>query len=433
MDCDLYMGKVGFKKYALYANANLQFKVNGRLLESNSYLLQNYTDDSNIRTSDDGVSQNGNLQVDANTRTNQKTVQSSECSGVESQIPTSEQSSDHTQQIDACVGGVKDTNVIGASSSFNNSNDMSSQDVNNMNVIEGETGDNCKSGKYNASGDDISTIGASDPEQEVVSTYSISAELVDVINEKEGNSSLVLPQIEADEGTTIPENVTEQMTDTDMLSDLGMEIFANIPDKTYPSANAISTGNMSANVESNVNSHELDRNDDIHHNDDIQDKKKEQVSRENESDDNTCQDVNMEMQDTAYGDLQDNGKATENKGNVHECERHDRLYDIFQHDSEAAGNDSSNEQDIAKDAEVINDRREHNSNENAVNSIELNVSAGITDDDDADSQKTLDLDDLDKQDVSSLHSSDVDLDLDADDSSRKTNQKENIIRRDIKI
>ena len=213
-------------------------------------------------------------------------------------------------------------------------------------------------------------------------------------------------------------SITEQMTDTDMLSDLGMEIFANIPDKTYASANAILTGNTSANVESNVNSHELDRNDDIYHNDDIQDKEKEKVSTENESDDNTCQDVDVEMQDTAYGDLQDNGKATENKGNVHECERYDRLYDIFQHDSEATGNDSSNEQDIAKDAEVINDRREQNSNEIAVNPIELNVSAAITDDDeDADSQKTLDLDDLDKQDVSPLHSSDVDLDLDADDSS----------------
>ena len=150
----------------------------------------------------------------------------------------------------------------------------------------------------------------------------------------------------------------------------------------------------------------MDWNDDIHHNNDIQDKEKEQASTENESDDNTCQDVDMEMQDTAYGELQDNGKATKNKGNVHELERHDRLYEIFQHDSETAGNGSSKEQDIANDAEVINDRREHNSNESAVNLIELNVSAAIADDDDADSQKTLDLDDLDKQDVSSLHSSD---------------------------
>ena len=148
MGCDLYMGKVGFEKYALYTDANFQFKINGRLLGSNSYLLPNYTGDSNIRTSDHRASHNGNLQVDANTRTNQETVQSSECSAVESQIPTSEQSSDHTQQINACVGGVEDTNVIGASLSFDNSYDISLQDVNNMNVIEGKTGDNCKSGNY---------------------------------------------------------------------------------------------------------------------------------------------------------------------------------------------------------------------------------------------------------------------------------------------
>ena len=63
-----------------------------------------------------------------------------------------------------------------------------------------------------------------------------------------------------------------------------------------------------------------------------------------------------------------------------------------------------------------NDRRDNNSNEGAVNSIELNVSATISDYDDADSQRTIDLDELQQQDVSSLQSSDLDLELDADDN-----------------
>ena len=36
----------------------------------------------------------------------------------------------------------------------------------------------------------MSTIGASDPEQEILKTYSIAAEFVDAINEKEGIVSL---------------------------------------------------------------------------------------------------------------------------------------------------------------------------------------------------------------------------------------------------
>ena len=55
MDCDLYMEKVGFKKYALYADANFEFKINGRIFQSNSYLLRKNTANSNMMTSDAGA------------------------------------------------------------------------------------------------------------------------------------------------------------------------------------------------------------------------------------------------------------------------------------------------------------------------------------------------------------------------------------------
>ena len=88
MDCDLYMGKVGFKKYALYADANFEFKINGRLLESNSCLLKQSNDDNNMITSHGGASQNDNSQGEQNTSQSQDTVQSSQCAVGESHIAT---------------------------------------------------------------------------------------------------------------------------------------------------------------------------------------------------------------------------------------------------------------------------------------------------------------------------------------------------------
>ena len=223
MDCDLYMGKVSFKKYALYSDANFEFKINGRILQSNSYLLRENTADSNMMTSDAGASQNDNFQVDGNTSTTQETVQSSQCAVVESQIAMSLKNSDNTQHIESCVGHVEERNVSGASSAIDNSDDLSSEDVNNIVIIQENPCAHSEDKNCDKSGDDISTIGASDPEQEILKTYSIAAKLIDAINEKEGNSAIMIPDNETDEGSAVADNVIEPNRDHEMFSDLEMD------------------------------------------------------------------------------------------------------------------------------------------------------------------------------------------------------------------
>ena len=79
------------------------------------------------------------------------------------------------------------------------------------------------------SGDDLSTIGASDQEQELLNTYSIAAELVDAINENEGNTGLVFPENQKDECSAVPDKVTQNDMDN-MLSDLDIDNLKDIPD-----------------------------------------------------------------------------------------------------------------------------------------------------------------------------------------------------------
>ena len=122
------------------------------------------------------------------------------------------------------------------------------------------------------------------------------------------------------------------------------------------------------------------------------------------------------MEPNDNDDLQDNGKPSEKNTNGNEIARDLLLSLIFQDDTEPAGKDTSKDNHIVKEGEVDNDRRDNNSNEGAVNSIELNVSTAISDYDDADSQRTIDLDELQQQDVSSLQSSDLDLESDVDDN-----------------
>ena len=149
-------------------------------------------------------------------------------------------------------------------------------------------------------------------------------------------------------------------------------------------------------------------------NDELVDNKQEEFSVENDTYDNACQDVDMEPNDN--DDVQDNGKPSEKNTNGNEIARDLLLSLIFQDDTEPAGKDTSKDNHLVKEGEVDNDRRDNNSNEGAVNSIELNVSATISDYDDTDFQRTIDLDELQQQDVSSLQSSDLDLELDADDN-----------------
>ena len=176
------------------------------------------------------------------------------------------------------------------------------------------------------------------------------------------------------------------------------------------------------NVESNVKSPEdnnsenqiVSDHDNGSDNDELIDNKQEECSVENDTYYNTCQDVDMEPYDN--DDLQDNGKPSEKNTNGNEIARDLLLSLIFQDDTEPAGKDTSKDNHIVKEGEVDNDRRDNNSNEGAVNSIELNVSTAISDYDDADSQRTIDLDELQQQDVSSLQSSDLDLESDVDDN-----------------
>ena len=190
MDCDIYMGKLGFKKYALYAHANFEFKINGRQLKSNSYLLRQSKDEENIITSDGATSQDFNSQGEWNTipSLDTVTVESSQCAVGQSQIATSEPSSDKTQHIDVCDRTVQETNVIGASSAIPNSDNLSSESVNRIEIVEEisrppSESTNCDTEQLTnndnmdiafRSGDDMSTIGASDQEQELLKTYSIA-------------------------------------------------------------------------------------------------------------------------------------------------------------------------------------------------------------------------------------------------------------------
>ena len=351
MDCDLYMGKVSFKKYALYADANFEFTI-----------------------------------------------------------------------IESCIGKVEERNVSGASSAINNSDDLSSEDVNNIVIIQENPHAHSEDKNCDKSGDDVGSITASDPEKEILKTYSIAAQLVDAINEKEGNSVVMIPDNETDEGSAVADNVIEPNRDHEMFSDLEMDTLENIPEKRNASPNHSGSGNILDNVESNVKLPEGSNSenqmvsdyDNGPDNDELIDNEQEEFSAENDTYDNTCQDVGMEPNDN--DDLQDNEKPSEKNTNGNEIARDELLSEIFQDDTEPAGKDTSKDNHIVKEGEVDNDRRDNSSNECAVNSIELNVSATISDYDDADSQRTIDLDQLQQQDVSSLQSSDLDLELDADDN-----------------
>ena len=239
-------------KNALYTDANFEFKINGRLLESNSYLLRQSNDKDNMITSNGGVLQNDNSQGECNTSQSQDTVQSSQFAVGESRIATSEQSSDNKQHINASDFTQQETNVTGdKSSAIPNTNDLSSEDVNRIEIIEEISRPPSEKTYCDRSGDDISAIGASGQEWEILKTYSIVAELVDAINEKEGNSVLVFPDNRTDEGSAVAENLTEQSTDYDMLSNLDIETLKDIPHKSDASQNHSGSGNISDNVESN--------------------------------------------------------------------------------------------------------------------------------------------------------------------------------------
>ena len=163
----------------------------------------------------------------------------------------SEQSSDNTQHINASDGTQQLRNVIGASSAIPNTNDVSSDDVNSSKIVKQMAHPNSEKKNCDRSGDDISTIGASDQEQEISTTYSIVAELVDVINEKDGNSLLVFHDNQTDEGSAVPANETEQNTDHDMSNDLNTDNVKDIPDQTDVSAKNSENGNVLDNAESN--------------------------------------------------------------------------------------------------------------------------------------------------------------------------------------
>ena len=268
---------------------------------------------------------------------------------------------------------------------------------------------------------------------------------------KKGIVSFMIPDNETDEGSAVADNVIEPNRDHEMFSDLEMYTLENIPEKRDASPNHSGSGNISDNVESNVKSPEgnnsenqmVSDHDNGPDNNELIDNEQE-FSAENDTYDNTCQDVDVEPNNNH--DLQDNGKPSEKNTNGNEIARDGLLSEIFQDDTEPAGKDTSKDNHIVKEGEVDNDRRDNKSNEGAVNLIELNVSAAISDYDDADSQRTIDLDELQQQDVSSLQSSDLDLESDADDNTmiklaaklsksnvRKTNGKKLRRRRNANI
>ena len=232
----------------------------------------------------------------------------------------------------------------------------------------------------------------------------------------------MIPDNETDEGSAVADNVIELNRDHEMFSDLEMDTLENIPEKRDTSPSHSGSGNISDNVESNVKLPEGSNSENQMvsghgngpDNDELIDNKQEEFSAENDTYDNTCQNLGMEPNDNDY--LQDNGKPSEKNTNGNEIARDELLSEIFQDDTKPEGKDTSKDNHIVKEGEVDNDRRDNNSNEGAVNLIELNVSATISDYDDADSQRTIDLDELQQQNVSSLQSSDLDLESDADDN-----------------
>ena len=84
----------------------------------------------------------------------------------------------------------------------------------------------------------------------------------------------------------------------------------------------------------------------------------------------------------------------------------------LQYDSEPECKTTGKDSDSAKEHQVDNDRTAENSNVGAFNTLELNLNAAVTDDYDTNSEKTID---FEKQDVSSLQSSDLDIGSDADE------------------
>ena len=277
-------------------------------------------------------------------------------------------------------------------------------------------------------------------------TYSIAAELVDAINEKEGNSVLVFPDNQTDEGSAVPENITEQNTDHDMLSDLDIDTLKDIPDKTDASQNHSGSGNISYNVESNElepennisdhntesdhnmpqfsdcdfkapegisNENGMDSDDNVADDDNVKDNEEQKCFTHSDNDDNTFQDFDMEPNEN--DELEDNCKDTEQDRNGNESDINDNLSEILPYDTEPEGKTTGKYSNSAKESQVNNDRTENNSNEGAVNSLELNLNAAITDDDDTELQRTIDFDEYEKQDVSSLQSSDLDIESDVDE------------------
>ena len=121
------------------------------------------------------------------------------------------------------------------------------------------------------------------------------------------------------------------------------------------------------------------------------------------------------MEPNDNDELEDNCKDTEQNRNGNESDINDNLSEILQYDTEPEGKTTGKESNSAKESQVDNDRRENDSNQGAVNSLELNLNAAITYNYDTESQKTIDFDEYEKQDVSSLQISDLDIELDADE------------------
>ena len=191
----------------------------------------------------------------------------------------------------------------------------------------------------------------------------------------------------------------------------------NIPEKRDESPNHSGSGNISDNVESNVKSPEgsnsenqmVSDHDNGPDNDELIDNEQEEFSTEN---DNYI--IHVKMWIWSLTTMM-TYRIMGNLVKPNEIARDELLSEIFQDDTEPAGKDTSKDNHVVKEGEMDNDRRDNNSNEGAVNLIELNVSAAISDND-ADSQRTIDLDELQEQDVSLLQSSDLDLESDADDN-----------------
>ena len=300
-------------------------------------------------------------------------------------------------------------------------------------------------------------------------------ELVNAINKKEGNSGLVFPDNQTGESSAVLENITQQNTDNDMLSDLDIDTLKDIPDNIDARQNHSGCGNISNNVESNALEHEnniSDHNTESDHNmpqfNDSNLKEPEGSSKSNGMDsdenmDDIPNNIDAMQNDRGSGNISDNveSNAPEHENNISD-HNSESDHNMPEGSSKGNGMDSDenmddddnvkdNEQDkcvthsddnmfkhvdmepkapdeladTCKDTEENrhgnksdNDNTEIYSNEGAHNSLELNVNSGFTDDD-AELQKTIDLDEYENQDVSSLQSSHLDLDSDADEDTMK--------------